>query len=467
MFSLGSMLLIALWGYIIDADWLYCVDLMVWLSLVVYASFDIKGRSVLMGFLLTFFLFLMSRDFVEIFFSYRVESFKTAVNHHAYKVYLIALITIAVLYRVFTFNEYKNQFHTYVGNLDNMYLEKISRTMFIILIGFSIAAKYVVINFVSMYSYYEYYTEFSSYVSNNMLVTILNMMERMMPVALSLFLACFPSKKRLKLPIILYVFYLLISLGTQARSTAMLGFLFLLIYFLFRHSINPEEHWFNKRLIFVLIISVPVLVITGSLINELRSGGENTKSIATLFVDFFYDQGVTSNVVKRAYMYKNRLNGDILYTFEFLRSGIFARIFGYKVYYGNSLEHALRGGSFAHSIAYIVLGKGYLDGQGTGSSYVAEFYQDYGYWGVVAGTAIYVLLISRIANPYRINENIWIRTIQLLLIQRIMWAPRGSFADIIATVFSVPVVFTMVAAWIILRGARYKNRYKHNRVTLQ
>jgi hypothetical protein len=138
-----------------------------------------------------------------------------------------------------------------------------------------------------------------------------------------------------------------------------------------------------------------------------------------------------------------------MYTLEFLHSGIFARIFGYTVYYGNSYDRALYGGSLAHSMGYIVLGTKYLEGQGTGTSFLAEFYQDYGYFGAVLGTAIYAILISKIANVKKLCGNVWIRTIQLYLIQKILWAPRGSFADIISSLCSWPVLFALFIVWAI------------------
>ncbi len=61
------------------------------------------------------------------------------------------------------------------------------------------------------------------------------------------------------------------------------------------------------------------------------------------FINFFYDQGVTSNVMKRAYMYRDKIPSDQTYILEFLHSGIFARLFGIRVYHGNTVEHALHG----------------------------------------------------------------------------------------------------------------------------
>ena len=441
-------LLVFLIGLTHNVDLLFGIVIVLWINLLAYALSDIPERSVLMSFLLTFFLFVLGRDFIQSYFDYQVEPFEPAVNSHAYFVYLLALLSLGLFHKLFTFRHVGKELPTSFQETQN--IESVSRLLFFVFIGFAIAAKLVVVKFVADHSYFEYYTDYSSYASSNRFITVLNMIDRMMPIALAMFLACFPSKKRVRLPLILYLIYLVISLGTQARSTAMLGVLFLLVYFLFRQSAHPEEKWLSKKIILLVILCVPVLAVLGAYINSVRgSAAGDGFNIFTAFVNFFYDQGVTSNVIKRAYMHQDQLDPNTVYTLEFLRSGIFARLLGYKPYYGNSIEHALYGGSFAHSLGYIVLGDKYLAGQGTGSSYMAEFFQDFGYIGVIFGTCIYAFMISRITNNSNISRNVWIRGIQLYLIPKILWAPRGSFADIIASVVSAPCIMVFLIIWFL------------------
>lgn len=62
-------------------------------------------------------------------------------------------------------------------------------------------------------------------------------------------------------------------------------------------------------------------------------------NMAKGFIEFFYDQGVTSNVMKRAYIYKDQIPSNQIYVLEFLHSGILARLLGIPVYHGNNIEH--------------------------------------------------------------------------------------------------------------------------------
>lgn len=436
---------------------LFCLAFFLWINLFVYALSSLEQRSVLLGFLLAFFLFLIGRDFLEIFLNYKIEKFTEEANNHAYIVYTLSLLTIAVLYPVFSSFKFSKK----TVEIDDLYddaAQKSALIFYYLTIGFAIAAKVVVVRFVASTSYMEYYTDYSSYTSSNPLITIINLIERMMPVALSGFLATMPSKRQLKVPLFFYFIYLIVSLGTGARSTAMLGILFVLIYYLFRQYTDKNETWLNRKAILLIIIAIPLMAILGTVINYVRVG-DTTENLNPFyaFLDFFYDQGVTSNIIKRAYIYKAQIPDDTLYTLEFLRSGIFARIFGFHIYYGNSIDRALYGGSFAHTVGYLMLGSSYLAGRGTGSSFLAEFYQDFGYMGCFFGTAIYTLLMANIINVNKLSKNVWLRCIQIYLIQRIIWSPRGSFADIINSVISAPTLFIIFLMYLLSIMIRNKS----------
>lgn len=154
----------------------------------------------------------------------------------------------------------------------------------------------------------------------------------------------------------------------------------------------------DKKMIVGIILILPFLAVFVSAYNIWREGG-NASSLNFFegILNFFYDQGVTGNVLKRAYMYKNQIPKQI-YTLEFLHSGILARLFNIKVYHGNTVDHAMYGGSFTHTLGYTVMNSAYLAGRGTGSSYIAELYQDFGYTGIILGNILYSFLLARITK---------------------------------------------------------------------
>lgn len=111
-----------------------------------------------------------------------------------------------------------------------------------------------------------------------------------------------------------------------------MGILFVFVYFIYRNGMNSEEKWLTKKMIVGIILILPFLAVFVSAYNIWREGG-NASSLNFFegILNFFYDQGVTGNVLKRAYMYKNQIPKQI-YTLEFLHSGILARLFNIKVW---------------------------------------------------------------------------------------------------------------------------------------
>lgn len=256
----------------------------------------------------------------------------------------------------------------------------------------------------------------------------------------------------------LYVFYLVISLGSGQRSTFMLGILFLFIYFMYRQGLNPEEVWVTRKMIFLGVLSLPLLAVFGSFYSIWREGGDlATMNMAKGFIEFFYDQGVTSNVMKRAYIYKDQIPSNQIYVLEFLHSGILARLLGIPVYHGNNIEHAMYGGSFTHTLGYVVMGNAYLAGRGTGTCYISELYQDMGYVGILLGNIIYAYLIAKIANKQD-DKTLFLSSVRFMIITQLLWAPRGSFTGFITqniaptTLVVFVMVFILKSFWGLIIG---------------
>lgn len=210
-----------------------------------------------------------------------------------------------------------------------------------------------------------------------------------------------------------------------------------------------------------IILILPFLAVFVSAYNIWREGG-NASSLNFFegILNFFYDQGVTGNVLKRAYMYKNQIPKQI-YTLEFLHSGILARLFNIKVYHGNTVDHAMYGGSFTHTLGYTVMNSAYLAGRGTGSSYIAELYQDFGYTGIILGNILYSFLLARITKNED-NDSLLKKSIKFMIITQLLWAPRGSFTYFI----SQNLTPTTIATLLLVFGISYlweKRKYARKR----
>lgn len=446
--SLFLDVILIIYSLIIEANMLYTIAFVIWIDLIIYAYKDIEHRSMLFAFGIAFFVFLMGRDFLEQFFSYKVEDFSREVQNHAYICMILGLLSIWIFYLCFTSK--KNSKKDYIYSQDNSIYNKkvklISLYLYYSSWIFAMISKIAVSRFVSNNSYSEYYTEYSQYLTGNTALYVISKIEVIMPVALCIYMATMPRKKEFKRPFYCYILYLIVSLGSGQRSTFMLGILMMFVYFVYRNGTTPGEGWFERKYIWWCIIFVPIIAIFGTVFSAWRMG-ETLVDINYLgaFFDFFYDQGVSSNILKRAFIYKDVIPGNEIYVFEFLHSGVMARLLGIKVYHGNTIEHALYGGSFTHSLGYAVLGDAYLAGRGTGSSYLAELYQDLGYLGVFIGNILYAFILGSISK-FKSNKLIW-RSLNFTIITQILWAPRGSYSGFLSLILAPTTIATYIGVF--------------------
>ena len=427
---------------IVNVKLLYLLTFWCWLFLIFYAYCDMDNRGMLFAFLIAFFVFLLGRDFLQEFFKYKIEAFDSKTQNHAWICYIISLLTIAFIYPLYS-SKKRMQIRKKDNVVYNSIVRRFSELFYYFSCIFAVLSKIDVGRFVAARGFTDYYTDYSEYLLGNKYLYIISKVELIMPVTWCIYLATLPDKKQVRLPFVLYMLYLFISLGSGQRSTAILGMLFIFVYCIYRNGMNPEEKWMTSKKTMGIILMLPFLAVFVSAYNIWREGG----SVGTLnffdgILDFFYDQGVTSNVLKRAYMYKNLIPKQV-YTLEFLHSGILARIFNINVYHGNTVEHALYGGSFTHTLGYIVMQSAYLTGRGTGSCYIAELYQDFNYIGVVIGNILYGILLSRIAQKED-NNTLFIKSIKLMIITQLLWAPRGSFTYFISQNLTPTTLGTLV-----------------------
>lgn len=453
MLALWSVII--LWGSLADCDTVYMILLLVWSGLIFYCISKFEERSALFAFYIAFFTFLMGRDFLENYFHYQIENFDMKVNKHAYLSMLLAIVAVWLAYVLFT--KYKIVFK--VGNKKNTntvesgktservfdgYLQLISKYIFWISLPFSLFSRVYIWMFVSANSYASFYTDYSELLSGNTILYMISKMELVTSTAFYIYLSTLPKKRDFKKIVIPYLVYLFLTLGSQSRGTFILGLLILFVFIIYMQGIRPDEKWFERKMLIYVAILIPFIAIGGTITNIVRFGGNiEDLNLIKAFGNFVYDQGVSSNAIKNAYLLEDQIPGDCIYTLEFLHTGIFARILGFTVYQGNTVNHALYGNSFTHALGYTVLGNAYLAGRGTGTSFIAELYYDYGYLGVFCGSMIYGYIFSRLT--LKKNNSVFKRSIIFVVLSQLFWAPRGSFTGFLSQLGSpfVILVFAM------------------------
>lgn len=251
------------------------------------------------------------------------------------------------------------------------------------------------------------------------------------------------SKKECKLPISLYLLYAVLSLLTGRRSNFMIGILFILLYFIFRHYRNKEECWIKKKHIVFIFITIPILAVFLQARSFLREGFAVDQSWKELFFGFFQQQGFSSSIIRLEKFYENDLRQNAFYSFfgivkTFRTNSIIKLIFNPQYnfsYLHNSVEFAKNGNSLSNALSYKVLWS-YLSGTGVGTCYIAELYHDFGYIGVAIGNFIYGYIMSVINKVWNKSKRhtVWGIAIGFSMVESFIKAPRWNF-DIIFQYF--------------------------------
>lgn len=428
----------SIWGIAVDSTIFFILLMIVWFNMMVYSYHQIERRVILFAFGIAFFAFLIGREFLEQFFLYEKEYiFLPEINDHLHLSLTTALLGVWSCFAYFNKGELSI-------NADCRYykqyirVRKISQVLFYLVLPFALIYKLLIAYFVAQTGYAGYYTDIAENLSGNIYLSILNKIDTMLSVLFCCYVATLPGKKQLRKILLIYLSYLFLSLFGGQRGPFLLGILFIFIFFVYMQGIFPQEKWFKKKYINYGLILLPFIASAGSIYNAWRFDEKwEETNIFDGTAKFIYEQGVTGYVVKRAYMHESQIPEDI-YLFQFAHSGLIAKVLGIPVYNGNTVEHATKGGSFAHAMGYVILGDEYLLGRGTGSSYVAELYYDFGYPGIFLGSCLYGFIFSLL---YKSNS-LFKRLTVFIIITQLIWACRSSFVGFII-LLTMPAIITV------------------------
>lgn len=432
---------------VMQCNALFSIMFLLWSNMMLYCCNRIYNRILLFCFGTTFFVFLIGRDAMEQLFNHNIETnFANDVNNHAYLSMIISLTGIWITYIIFNHVNVTKQ----ASRIDNSkysyiyYIRKYSKLCFFLTYPFAVGLNLAIAIFVMTFGYYSLYTDFSGILESNPLFYLIDKIGMIMPASFSIFMATLPTRKEFKKLSVPYIIYLIITLGSGQRGAFLVGLLIYFIFLMYMQQLKPNEQWFNKKYFKVGIICIPFIAISASYYNNIRFGESNEdKTVTNSFTDFFYDQGVSINVVKRAYELEESIpKQKDYYVFEFLHSGILARILGNPVYQGNTIEHATKGGSFVHAIGYTIMGSAYLAGAGPGSSYIAELYYDFGYIGVFIGSCLYGYIFTLI-NNFK-SAGIFRRSLTIMIIGSFLFAPRAGFASFVSFLLAPTTIALLI-----------------------
>lgn len=330
------------------------------------------------------------------------------------------------------------------------YIQKISLILFLIAAFFSFISGTDKIIFMYGKQYVEYYL---SYQSN--LPSLLNLFGGMSTTLFVIYLCTFPSKNNMIFPTIVYISLSIPDLLIGQRNPIVLSCLFIFSYVLVRDYYNMLENrpkFIDVKERIILLIMIPIAIIGLDLYNYVRVN-ENINTDNSKFVDFFYTQGISYDVLNIGYskmdtiknMNKNYIFGPIYDYFQ--DSTIAKKIFkldGLGI--GNNITRALKGNNFAHILGFLAR-KDYLDGHGYGSSYILELYCNYGFIGIIAFSFILGFYLNYL--PILIKKKNFFSILALQSTIAIYFIPRAETLSFIIFVFTPHFWASLILVYLI------------------
>lgn len=452
-----------------------CGILLLFLSNILHFCLQWKTSVICFFFHITLFTFLISRPTVGLFKGYE---WWWGYEHKTVTFVLCALFVTMVCIRfgAYLSNEFAKRkpdavqkpiFDTADKAGFNYTLSFVSAAFFVLTLAAFFALEAEKLVFMQGRGYEEYYSSFET-----SMPVYIRALGSMMRYALCIFLATLPKKKPAFPCLTFYVLSAVPSLIIGMRNPIVQNVLFALLYFIVRDIIGDREKWIGKKERLCIIIAIPFALLFLSAYNYIRDGETASLGIWDSIVDFFYKQGVSFDVMHKAFEAIPELPNEVpkIYTFGgiidyFLHGSIAAALFGaMPIGTQNSVIHAVYGNSFAHSMSYIVH-PDYLSGHGYGSSYLLETYADLGFIGIILFSIVLGALMVGFVRL--IGKGVLTRTVILTCLTSIFLIPRAEATDWLTFLFTVQfwlaVAFCFFCAKVLSYNTSNNQNLKHTR----
>lgn len=419
---------------------------------LLYSILNFQKRIVLFAFLVTFFTFLLSKISISLLSN---EGFGLPFSEETVRhIFICLFISLLFLYFGYSYSNIlilRKKDTNYINtktSRDLYFLRNVSKVIFYITYIPWLLPLMEKIIFVQKYGYAAYYLNYSQSIP-----FLLQKIGEMAIPSFFLFLATMPTKKEVRLPIILFLLYGIFTLGYGQRNQLVLIILILLIYSITRNSFYPKgEIWFGRSMYMLCIAIVPIFLLFLGFFAYWRQNLQmEFLAMFHIYIDFFNAQGSSVNIIGYGYEYNEIFPVGKIYTFgpiiDFLRDNIFSKvIFSFETYRQNTEEIALYGNSFGQTITYLVMPWNFTEGIGMGSCYIAEVFKDFGYIGVCLINLIYGVVLSQ-TNKFA-KYNVWYTGVFFIMTYNILFSPRDAALTFIISSFNLINIFTFFVIYI-------------------
>ncbi|MBQ2311777.1 MAG: O-antigen polysaccharide polymerase Wzy family protein [Firmicutes bacterium] len=447
-------------------DTLLTVCLLIWAAAFIVYLANLGDNIAFFCFMISFFVFLLGRQVVYSLFERKeVYTYLDVTNDQTYTLLITALVFLCIGSRIGSYKvrlaEGTSRWKSFLDTPDyGRNYSTACKIMFYVCYVFSVASVILHVLYVRRVGYLASYT---TQAGGAGVPTFVSYFASFAPVALSLYLATFPSKKASMRALVLYEIYGVLTVFTGQRYPFIGISMFVLSYMFIRN--RKEKGWIKKRYYAYVIIAIPVLMILFTAYDSIRQGKAfDFKSTGETVITFFDQQGGSINTIRRTIYNAEQLQDMHLVSLSGTYSAVFENfisraLFGIETFSGNSVARAMAGHDLSARLSWIAYGNGYLSGMGTGSSYIAELFHDFGAVGVAAGSLFYGFALSRISRLEKGNK--LLGGIALAMMYYLFLAPRGSFDAFIGGIFRIYSIFLflviIVMSWFLSGRIKYRS----------
>lgn len=434
----------------------FCI-LVLFIKGLIFVINDGIGRNItILSFFITYFTFLLSRIIFPLFFNtdkLALQLGETTFNHEidlfVNFALFVSLLFVYIGYRLVRKTENNNM----TSNVKRYYeyksvirVQNFTKNASIFFSIFSILGVIDQIRYVFSHGYMNFYLNYQTAIPYPIIF-----LGTFFEYFAMFYLATMPSKKEAMPIILLYLFVNIMSLGMGQRGSAVLSIIFIISYFFIRNNTNPgPKPWIGRKGIISIALSIPILITILFFTAYVRTEKEvDPDETANILVSFFYQQGVSVNVLGYANKFYDILPDGKLYSAGkvidfFVHNSISQILFDTEPVKPQTMEHALNDHTLHAALTYYGSPSLYFSGGGYGGCYVADLWVDFGFLGIIIGSLIYGLVLAKIRKWC--GSSFWKTSLGLMMYTKILFAPRANFIDFVY----VFVPFTAVIAFAVI-----------------
>lgn len=388
------------------------------------------------------FVYCFNRDIASVYNSFSTKFIQTVLYGTDYLLFTsllyFSLMITFVVYKVFMTRKacaarkrVQNGVCFAKRNKRTKEIQRVAQIMAWITAVFALAEKLIILKAQSDLSYVE------SYQTIIEVPVIIKIFNNMFEASVFIFFATLPKKQAMWPLMIVYIVIMGI-LPTINGNRAQMGIIFLLVtcYLLVYSKINKKKFKF-RWLLYTVICGVGLICVFW-IVGQMRDDATvQGTSVFAMIEDVLDSLGGSDSLIAGIIVNANKFpKSGIVYLFypvkaTILDNPIMRLIIGFitgqmPVSYPQGMQYLLHNDSFSHWFSFICSPELYLAGSGSGSSYIAECYFAFGFWGVVVISVILGVVLMKISSVDFSDGKVYRNALSLFFVSCFFFLPRNS-----------------------------------------